>query len=893
MFEEARYFGPNILTARNSAIDDRSNILDLENLACTLPTTDAPPVLVSSTTTVTTVVTDPTTESVTESVTIPVTEPQTFDALSIRFGSELKGNTDEAKKEIKNRILNESGLEILTIEVEIKKRPPIGRERAVFATHDVFIAYVFVVTDTSESSIDVSPLDNMGHMLLLPFESIFVDFTDVEVLPKPPIPTSTPVPTKPSIETSPTTSTPTSSSTITSTLADTTTSVPETANEGDTVLAKIEIQMGIRLRTVISSARMEIAMRVITGTTQEIKDIQVDITEVTRKSANTHVAKISYSYILESGATRPNSAEFSELMSAPLQAVVVDLDSIKVAHMDDNAPLTTSTTTTSTTTTTTTGAIYITHRVDIRMGAIINDGKMVDSELENHLETNIDVDITEIAILKFPKALMSPADLQNLDQMHFPSHFKDNLETIIFSATIGDEESTIDSEHGSWHEEYHIIIAMIYRDDINNEVLDGNDLMTLFTDYEFQAFTPVRNDIDIFINGVHDVNITPTVTSTTTSTTTTSTKTTSTTTTTTTTTTSTTTTTTPTTTTSTTTSTTTTFTITGTSTTITTSTTTSSSTTSTTSTKTSTTSTSETTTTSTTDKPTTEPSGRRKPHILFILSDDHGYHDVAYHGADVYTPNLDQLAGDGIKLENYYITQGCTPTRAQLMTGRYQIRYGMQKGVILPSQPRGLPLNEKLLPEAMKQCGYDTEMFGKWHLGMFKEAYHPQHRGFDHFLGFLTGGQDFYTHEKCNNFKGKKACGYDFREAYANQTEVIRWDLAEKYSNDIFYDGIKDRLANSDPEKPLFTYLSYQAVHTPIQAPQKWIDMYANVQNTMRRNYNACLSAMDESIGDIVNLFKEYGFWENTIVIFSSDNGGKNRSGGYNYPLRGEKELIL
>ena len=196
-----------------------------------------------------------------------------------------------------------------------------------------------------------------------------------------------------------------------------------------------------------------------------------------------------------------------------------------------------------------------------------------------------------------------------------------------------------------------------------------------------------------------------------------------------------------------------------------------------------------------------------QPHILFVLADDYGFHDIGYHMAEILTPNMDKLAKEGVILENYYVQQVCTPTRAQLMTGRYQIRYGMQHGVVRPPQPDGIPLDEKLIPDALKQCGYNTEMIGKWHLGFFQKEYCPQYRGYDHFLGFLTGSEDFYTHEKC--FFGM--CGYDFREAYAQQPEVIRYDLNDTYSTGIFTTGLHKRLSVLDPKVPLFTFLSFQS----------------------------------------------------------------------------------
>ena len=180
------------------------------------------------------------------------------------------------------------------------------------------------------------------------------------------------------------------------------------------------------------------------------------------------------------------------------------------------------------------------------------------------------------------------------------------------------------------------------------------------------------------------------------------------------------------------------------------------------------------------------------------------------------------------------------------MTGRYTIRYGFQKGVLRPNQPRGIPLDEKLLPEAMKDCGYKTEMFGKWHVGMFHEDYQPHRRGFDHFSGILTGGTDFYGHRKC--FKSKKfglQCGYDYRESFANKKrEDIKRDVKGVYSNDIIVDGktvfsefkgpkklsgvkrsLEDRKKQNQTD-PMFTYLSFQSAQQPMQAPFEYHELY-------------------------------------------------------------------
>ena len=135
-------------------------------------------------------------------------------------------------------------------------------------------------------------------------------------------------------------------------------------------------------------------------------------------------------------------------------------------------------------------------------------------------------------------------------------------------------------------------------------------------------------------------------------------------------------------------------------------------------------------------------------HILLIVADDYGWSDVGYHGSVIQTPNLDQLSGDGVTLDNYYVQPFCTPTRSALMTGRYPIHTGMQHFVITSAQPYGLPTNVAILPQRLKEAGYQTHIVGKWNLGYFSEPYLPVKRGFDSFFGYYNGAEDYFTHRR-------------------------------------------------------------------------------------------------------------------------------------------------
>ncbi|XP_023681164.1 arylsulfatase J [Paramormyrops kingsleyae] len=271
-----------------------------------------------------------------------------------------------------------------------------------------------------------------------------------------------------------------------------------------------------------------------------------------------------------------------------------------------------------------------------------------------------------------------------------------------------------------------------------------------------------------------------------------------------------------------------------------------------------------------------------KPHIIFILADDQGYRDVGYHGSEIKTPTLDKLASEGVKLENYYVQPICTPSRSQFMTGRYQIHTGLQHSIIRPTQPNCLPLDNVTLPQKLKDVGYSTHMVGKWHLGFYRRGCLPTQRGFDTFFGSLLGSGDYYTHYKCES---PGNCGYDLHEG-----EAAAWDQDRGlYSTLMYTQKATDILASHDPRQPLFLYLAYQAVHLPLQVPAQYLAGYHSIANPYRRKYAAMVSCLDEAVRNLTLALRRYGYYDNSVLIYSTDNGGQPVAGGSNWPLRGGK----
>jgi arylsulfatase A-like enzyme len=250
-----------------------------------------------------------------------------------------------------------------------------------------------------------------------------------------------------------------------------------------------------------------------------------------------------------------------------------------------------------------------------------------------------------------------------------------------------------------------------------------------------------------------------------------------------------------------------------------------------------------------------------RPNIVFLLADDLGSADVGFNGSkDIRTPNLDRLAASGARLAQFYVQPVCSPTRAALMTGRYPMRHGLQVGVVRPWAQYGLPLQERLLPQALRDAGYTTAIVGKWHLGHFSPEYLPTRRGFDHQYGHYNGALDYNKHERDG--------GFDWhRDDQVNRDEGYSTHLLAREAV---------RLIRAQPAaKPLFLYVPFNAVHGPFQVPAKYKEPYAHLPE-QRRTYAGMIAALDEAVGQIATALEETGRRTNTLVFFCSDNGGPN-----------------
>ncbi|MEZ6107557.1 MAG: arylsulfatase [Pirellulaceae bacterium] len=272
----------------------------------------------------------------------------------------------------------------------------------------------------------------------------------------------------------------------------------------------------------------------------------------------------------------------------------------------------------------------------------------------------------------------------------------------------------------------------------------------------------------------------------------------------------------------------------------------------------------------------------QRPNIVFVLADDLGYNDCSFGGESRYrTENLEQLAKQATILRSLYVQPVCTPTRAALMSGRYPMRYGLQVGVIRPDFTFSLDLAERTLAEELHDLGYHTSIVGKWHLGWSRPEMLPLARGFDNQYGMLTTGAiDYYTHRRAE-------VGIDW---YREQ-EVLD---EPGYSTDLIADEASRQVRAHDfSAQPLFLYVAFNAPHSPYQTPEEDDPGLPDTLPQTRRDFARMVRALDRGVGRLVAALEEQGVMDNTIIVFSSDNGGvAPRQRADNRPFRDGKGSV-
>ena len=253
------------------------------------------------------------------------------------------------------------------------------------------------------------------------------------------------------------------------------------------------------------------------------------------------------------------------------------------------------------------------------------------------------------------------------------------------------------------------------------------------------------------------------------------------------------------------------------------------------------------------------------PNIVLLFADDLGYGDTSLYGSEkIPTPNIDALGKQGVRFSNAYVTAAsCSPSRAGLMSGQYQQRFGFEfntaGGAITHRLHRGLDPSVVTMADVLKQAGYVTGMFGKWHLGT-QPQFHPQARGFDEFYGFLAGAHSFFPAKNTQPFHS-----------------TIMRDTSPLIEPEYLTDAIaRETVAFIDANhtKPFFAYVPFNAVHTPIEATKKYQDRFPDETNHTKRDYYAMTSALDDAVGSIVAAIDKHGLTDNTLVVFINDNGG-------------------
>lgn len=293
----------------------------------------------------------------------------------------------------------------------------------------------------------------------------------------------------------------------------------------------------------------------------------------------------------------------------------------------------------------------------------------------------------------------------------------------------------------------------------------------------------------------------------------------------------------------------------------------------------------------------TDDVGQGRPNIVVLLADDLGWADVSFNGGVIATPNIDRIVREGVRLDRFYVAPICSPTRAGLLTGRYPIRFGAMRAVFPPWRQGGMDPTERTFADVLGAAGYEHRgAFGKWHLGHSDVRYHPLRRGFTEFYGHYNGAIDYFTHEREGEVDWH--AGYEPNDDQGYSTDLIA-AAAVRFIREHAQQG-----------SPFLAYVPFNAPHSPFQAKEEHLPLYADLepvcgnwtgesesapspqQTANRRILGAMIHSLDEGVGRVLDALDEAGVAENTLVLFSSDNGGV---GGIseNAPLRGAKQSVF
>lgn len=274
-----------------------------------------------------------------------------------------------------------------------------------------------------------------------------------------------------------------------------------------------------------------------------------------------------------------------------------------------------------------------------------------------------------------------------------------------------------------------------------------------------------------------------------------------------------------------------------------------------------------------------------RPHIVFILADDLGWNDIGFRNTKVRTPWINALAGLGVRLESHYSYRRCAPARAALFTGRDGFRHGATRMNLPPQVPEGVDLSYKMLPMALKAGGYRTHMLGKWHQGFFSPPYRPSNRGFDTFHGYFSGQEDHYTQ------RIEASCDFGHAVDLHTQTGLAIADVGS-YNSARWMQMAEQIIKDHNKSQPLFLFLSLQNTHAPLQAPSEVSKKFyfsTDDGGESRRTYYGMISMIDLAVANITSALVKEEMWQNTLFIWTSDNGARVTLAGSNHPLRGGK----